>query len=234
MTRSLALAVVVSVSSAFVACGSDPSTPVTSISPSSSLAVTTTSNPAVTTTSSTTTTTSPTLDSTTTTIPVPEGLEIRSDGLGDALFGAAPDDVVAYVEAVLGAPTADSEWLDPVVAGIPCTGTAVRFVTWHDLTLQFTDESALVTGLRHFVSYTYGPAADADMPDPYGLSTAEGIALGDTVGALTEAHSATEISPGDDIVGPNFTIEAGLGGFLTGTNGGSLVMSFVGGQACGE
>ncbi|MEN9822322.1 MAG: hypothetical protein RLZ04_748 [Actinomycetota bacterium] len=214
------------------ACGGDDASTANPTTTSGLVAVTTTTVAPTTTSSTTTTSTSTT--STTTTIPVPQGLELRADGLGDALFGAAPDDVVAYVEAVLGAPTADSGWVDPVATAIPCTGTAVRFVTWHDLTLQFTDESSLVTGLRHFVSYTYGPAADQTMPDPYGLPTEGGATLGVTLDALREAHSGTEVSPGDDVVGPNFVIEEGLRGFLTGTNGGSLVISFVGGQACGE
>lgn len=232
--RFVALIVGASLVSAatLVACGGDEAAPATSSSSSTAVATTTTSIAPTTTSSTTSTSTSTT--STTTTIPVPQGLELRGDGLGDALFGASPDDVVAYVEAVLGAPTADSGWLDPVEAAIPCTGTSVRFVTWHDLTLQFSDESALVTGLRHFVSYSYGPAADATMPDPYGLPTDAGITLGATLDALREAHPGSEVSPGDDVVGPNFAIEEGLGGFLTGTNGGSLVISFVGGQACGE
>lgn len=185
-------------------------------------------------TSTTTSTSTSTTTSTTTTIPVPQGLDIRADGIGDALFGASPDDVVAYVEAVLGPPTADSDWLDPVATAIPCTGTAVRFVTWHDLTLQFTDESAIVAGLRHFVSYSYGPSAEPEMPDPYGLQTDGGITLGATVNALREAHPTTEIVAGDDVVGDSYLIEEGLGGFLTGTKGSSTVISFVGGQACGE
>ena len=230
--RIVALVLSACVATAVTACGGDDAAPATPTTGSSIAAVTTTT--AATTTTSSTTTTSTTTTSTTTTIPVPQGLELRSDGLGDALFGASPDDVVAYVEAVLGAPTADSGWLDPVETAIPCTGTAVRFVTWHDLTLQFTDESALVTGLRHFVSYTYGPAADATMPDPYGLPTEAGVTLGATLDALREAHPDAEVSPGDDVVGPNFVVEEGLGGFPTGTNGGSLVISFVGGQACGE
>lgn len=228
---ALAVGAVLVSTAALVACGGDDAASVTTTT-TSSVVTTTTEAPA--TTSSTTSTTTTSTTTTTTTIPVPQGLELRADGIGDALFGASPDDVVAYVEAVLGAPTADSGWLDPVEAAIPCTGTAVRFVTWHDLTLQFTDESALVTGLRHFVSYSYGPAADATMPDPYGLPTDAGVTLGATLDALREAHPATEVSPGDDVVGPNFVIEEGLGGFLTGTNGGSLVISFVGGQACGE
>jgi hypothetical protein len=233
-SRFVALLLGVSAASAsvVVGCGGDDAAPVTPSSTSGLVATTTTT--AATTTTSSTTTTSTTTTSTTTTIPVPEGLGLRADGLGDALFGASPDDVVAYVEAVLGAPTADSGWVDPVATAIPCTGTAVRFVTWHDLTLHFSDESALVIGLRHFVSYTYGPAADTAMPNPYGLPTEAGVTLGATLDALREAHAGAEVSPGDDVVGPNFVLEPGLGGFLTGTNGGSLVISFVGGQACGE
>jgi hypothetical protein len=164
---------------------------------------------------------------------VVKGLGLSSKGLGDALFGADADGVVDYVRSILGAPSNDSGWADPLSIGAPCPGTQIRFVDWNDLSLFFTDNSPAATGLRHFAAYTYGPAFAANI-DPYGLSTALGVSVGDSVEALLAAYPGALVSPGDEISGPSFYIEDGLSGFLTDAGGAGVIMSFVGGYGCGE
>ena len=93
-----------------------------------------------------------------TTVPAGAALVLRTNGVGDAAFGADADEVVAYVNSILGAPTADSGWADPFSTFGVCPGTEVRGVTWGDLTLLFSDESVVASGRRHFFTYSYGPA----------------------------------------------------------------------------
>jgi hypothetical protein len=163
-----------------------------------------------------------------------KGLDLSSGGLGDALFGADADETISYVTAILGAPTNDSGWNDPVAIGAACTGTQIRFVDWHDLALYFTDESPVRSGSPHFASYTYGPSADGGPVNPFGLTTKEGLGIGASVEFLRATYPKAKINPGDDIGGPSFFIEDAFIGFLTGVSNADTVISFVGGFGCGE
>ncbi len=163
-----------------------------------------------------------------------DGLDLSSGGLGDALFGADADETIGYVTAILGAPTNDSGWQDPIAIGAACPGTSVRFVDWHDLALFFSDESPAASGFRHFAAYTYGPAIDGSTIDPFGLTTDAGLGIGGSVEFLRATYPAAKVNPGDEISGPSFYIEDGLSGFLTGASNADTIISFVGGFGCGE
>lgn len=161
------------------------------------------------------------------------GLDLAADGLGGESFGAEANGVIAYVESILGSPTHDTGWFDPVASGVACPGTEVRHVTWGDLALFFTDESTVTSGLRHFAAYTYGPAA-GPFATPFGLSIDGGITVGDTVDELLAIYPAALINDSDDLGGASFQVVDGLGGFLTGTTGSDTITTFVGGFGCGE
>ena len=90
-----------------------------------------------------------------------------------------------------------------------------------------------VTAVRHFAAYTYGPAFAANI-SPFGLATDAGIGVGSTVAQLRAAYPAAIVMPEDEFTGPNFEIEAGLRGVLTGTDDSDVILSFVGGFGCGE
>lgn len=158
------------------------------------------------------------------------GLGLSASGLGDALFGADADGVIDYVNSILGIPTTDSGWVDPVATGVACPGTAVRFVDWKDLSLFFTD---YLTGVRHFASFTYGQAF-GDVIAPFGLATSADIGVGSTVASLRGAYPAVNVKPEDEFSGAGFEIEPGLYGFLSGTADTDTILSFVGGAGCGE
>lgn len=234
--RSRALALVLC-ASLLAACSNDEASPETL--PPTSLFDTTTSTSVVDTTTSsldtTTSTSAPTTStsSTTSTIPVVEGLEMSAEGLGDALFGAEADGVIDYVNGILGGPTNDTGWQDPIALGAPCSGTEVRFVEWHDLSLMFGDESPAASGFRHFASYTYGPPLSGQM-EPFGLTTAQGMGVGNTVRELKTAYPSVVVNPADEISSPSFFIEEGLAGYLTGATNNDAIISFVGGYGCGE
>ncbi|MFZ9629213.1 MAG: hypothetical protein ACO3C1_07655 [Ilumatobacteraceae bacterium] len=171
--------------------------------------------------------------SSTSTLPAVEGLELSASGLGGALFGAEADGVVDYVGAILGPFDSDSGWVDPFAIGAACPGSEVRFVTWDDLQLFFTDESSAASGLRHFAAFHYGPALGS-APSPYGLLTAEGIGLGSSVQSLRATYTRGVMAPGDEVLGPRFVITDGLTAFVTETVSAGVVQSFAGGFGCGE
>ena len=133
--------------------------------------------------------------------------------MGDALFGAEAEGVIAYVESIIGASSSDTGWTDPMAIGAACPGTEVRFVSWADLALFFSNDSLAASGLRHFASYTYGPAF-GPVIEPYGLTTDEGIGVGAEVSQLEATFPGGVLSVGDEIFGPSFLIEEGLFVFL--------------------
>ena len=185
------------------------------------------------TTSSTTTSTSTSTTSTTTTVAAPgRVLVIGDDGLGEAKFGADPDQVVAYITSILGAPTTDSGWTDPSAFGV-CPGTETRQVVWGDLQVLFGDASTGATGRRHFFSYTYGQAFGTTI-NPFGLATDAGIRIGSTVAELKGTYPTVQLFDADVFVGPNFVVRPGLTGLVSDTTDTGLVTQLAGGIGCGE
>ena len=217
------------------ACSSDSKSPET-LAPTSVLDSTTSTSVAdATTSSSSSTSTSSTTSSSSTssTIAVVKGLDMSAEGLGNALFGAEADGVLDYVKGILGKPTDDTGWQDPAALGAPCPGTRIRFVSWNDLSIQFSDDSPAASGFDHFASYSYGPPRTGTV-DPFGVTTAKGIGIGSTVAELRAAYPEATVSVADDISGPSFFIQEGFSGFLTGTTDADAIISFVGGYGCGE
>lgn len=225
MTHRRTLAVLVG-ALALASCSTDSSGAGTT----SSAATTSTSGSTTTSTVARSTTTSE--PATTTTNPA-EALHLSSVGLGDLSFGVESEAVLTAMADILGDPDEDTGWLDTALEGLACPGSQVRFVRWHDLTLTFSDESPYAVGTRHFAAFTYGPAV-GDTIEPWGLITDDGLSVGDTVGDLQTLYPGVVVHPADELSGPSFYIEEGLGGFLTGTDPIEELISFVGGYGCGE
>jgi len=197
--------------------------------PATSTSTTTTSTTTTTTSTTTTTTVAPT----TTARPPGTELALTDTGIGQAAFGADPDEVLAYLESVIGPPSADSGWADPNSAFGVCPGSEVRGVAFSDLTVLFSDSSDVETGSRHFFSYTFGPPF-ATRAEPSGLATDRGITLGSTVSELRVAHPEVIVNEGDDIFGPSFFVSEQLRGFLSGAGDTDVVTTIIGGIGCGE
>jgi hypothetical protein len=154
--------------------------------------------------------------------------------MGDAAFGVAADEAVDYIRSIAGVPTSDSGWADPLSTFGVCPGTEVRGVTWGDLLVLFSDESSVVSGRRHFFSYSYGPAFVPGTPRPPGMRTPEGITVGSTVGELRAAYPDAVVTPADGIFAANFHVDDNLNGFVTGDTDADTVQSIIGGVGCGE
>jgi hypothetical protein len=232
-SRRILLATICAAALVSAGCSNESSSPGTA---TTSVAASTTTV-AVTTTVLTTTTavaaTTTSVAATTTTIAPVLGLTLSGTGLGDALFGADAEGVIAYVTSILGAPTNDSGWQDPVALGAACPGNEVRFVDWSDLSLFFSDDSPAASGVRHFAAYTYGPAFGTTLT-PFGLATEAAVGVGSTVAQVVAVYPAATISPDDGFTGPTFAIGDGLYGFLSGTTDTDTVTAVVAGVGCGE
>jgi hypothetical protein len=208
------------------------STSVTTTAVSST--TTTTVPPATTGSTTTTTSTTSTSTSTTTTIsPVIRELVLRFDGVGQAVFGADPDVVIEYVQSLLGAPTADTGWVDPSSFAL-CPGNEVRRVDWGVLSLLFSDDTPVTFGRRHFFSWEYG-REDQIGAEPQGLSTPGGTTLGSRVVDLRAEFPDVAVNPGEDngVIPPNFYLNDNFRGLLTGAADDDVVTVMFGGYGCG-
>lgn len=156
-------------------------------------------------------------------------LVLRTDGLGLVSFGDAADRAVADVAALLGDPTEDTGWVDPLTQSV-CSGSTFRRVTWGSLSLYAGDVGP---GERSLFAYSYGLAGDLDAP-PRGLATPQNIGLGTTVEFLRAAYPEVAIEPGEEgLIPPSFVIPDGPRGELTGGADDDLVTLIIGGNACG-
>jgi hypothetical protein len=240
-------AVLMTLSVVAASCGGDDdSTDTTTPVTTTTVADTTTTSS---TTSTTTTTVAPTTSSTSTTSTAPPttvaptvppttsppgaALVLREDGLGDARFDAAAGGVIAYVSTFVGAPTTDSGWVDPLTFGV-CPGAALRIVAWSDLNLFFTSNDVQGADGGQFFFYQYGPPFNPQRIEPFGLRTAGGITVGDTVAKLRAAHPSGTLEPGDEFSGPTYSIVPGLFVYLSDASDAGVVDEFVGGFGCGE
>ncbi len=164
--------------------------------------------------------------------PAAPTIVLADDGLGIAAFGAAADDTIAAITAVLGEPDEDSGWVDPLSVGA-CAGDEARLVAWGTLYLYFSDRSAFGDGERHFFGYSYGSVRDLEAI-PEGLATPDGIGLGTTVAFLRAAYHDVVIEAGEEgLLAPSFYVDESLSGRLTGTADDDLVTVIIGGDPCG-
>jgi len=181
-------------------------------------------------TTTTSTTVSSSTSSTSTTVSPAETLVLRSDGLGDSLFGVDAAAMIAIVTELLGKPDSDSGYVPTTKKYKLCPGTQVRSVRWGDLMLMFGAESAYAEGRLHFFSWNYGPVAGI-APIPMGPTTDGDITLGSTVAELLRVYPSAEIFM-DDVAGASFTLESTLSGILSDQTPNGVVIAMYGGNAC--
>jgi hypothetical protein len=160
-------------------------------------------------------------------------INLREDGIGDALFGAEPEGVINYLKGLLGAPSSDTGWVSAPER--TCPGKEVRNVVWGDLSLMFGDQSLVSSDRRHFFEWSYGPPA-GEVISPLGMTTAPParIGIGSTVTQLRTAYPSATLFAGDELVGPSASITGDLVAFVTNTGPTGVVTSLVGGHGCGE
>ena len=215
------------------------STTTTTVATTTTEASTTTSSStttASTTTTSTSTTTSSTTTSTTTALPP---IVLSGDGFGLVSFGEEANAAIEALTATLGAPDDDSGWIPSFSGFGTCPGEQVRGLRWKTLWVLMTDGATewRNDGTPHLFSYLdsvfYGDGQSL------GLSTADGIGLGDSLSDLRTVYGDRVQVTFDELVdGFLYTIEVpspgNLGGGLTGDQDDDQITSIDGGSGCGE
>jgi len=238
--RSLAIVVIGASSVASCSSSDTVTSPTTTNAPSVVTTSTTTTLPP--TTSSVpveTTTTTTVLESTTTsTEPLAvEELVLRGDGIGAALFGADPDEVINYVTSIIGGDTDDTGWVDPFTFS-DCGGggaaTVARRVEWGVLALLFSDGSAYGVDRRHFIGFEYGRVGQIG-DEPQGLRTPGGTTLGSRVSDLLVEFPDAGVYDGEADLGipATYYVSDVFQGLLTGTGPDDVVTVMFGGHGCG-
>jgi hypothetical protein len=238
--KSVAWSVVAAL--ALLACSSDGeaqqdgSSPVTAAPMTTALPATTAVASSAPSTTDASTTTTPAAPASTqappTTAPL-SGLILSDRGLGQATFGDDPEDVVAYVASLLGAPTADTGWLTDGQLAL-CRGDQYRSVEWGVIRLWLVDVSPFVEGRRHFAGWEYGLEGRLG-EEPQGLITVDGVGLGTRVDELRAAFPDVEVYEGEEgLFPPSFYVNEEFDGFLTGETDADIVTVIFGGHRCGE
>lgn len=206
-----------------------PSTASTSVGDST----TTTLAETTTTTVGTTTTT---LSETTTTTATIESFVLRPDGIDLVFFGTDAEEAIDTFVDRLGEPDDDTGWVSQFdeYDGL-CVGSLVRFVTWGELELFFSDGPSLWAeeGVEHFASYHVGGADDRAR-----FETSSGIGVGSTVADATRAYGDRASIYDHPIYGPVFEWDPPGDGYLFGTLTGldddDVITTVTGGFSCGE
>jgi hypothetical protein len=162
----------------------------------------------------------------------PAAVVLARDGLGVVPFGTDADGAVAAITAVLGPPTEDTGWVDPLTIST-CAGTELRRVSWGALAILLGDPAATGTGVRQFFASSYGNVAGVE-PQPAGLRTPEGIGLGASVAELKAAYPGVVLNPGEEgLIEPSFYVDDNLRGIVTGDTDTDSVTVVFGGPFCG-
>ena len=216
---------------------SGPTAP-TTISPTPPASEPTAPQTAATTATAVTATTvspTPTVPPTTTEPLAVQELLLRGDGIGSAVFGAAPEGVIDYVTSILGGNTGDTGWVDPFTFADCGPATVARRVDWGVLSLLFTDLSSYANGRRHFIGYEYGRVGEIG-DEPVGLRTPGGITLGSRIVDLLAEFPGASVNEGESDVNipPNFYVSDVFYGLVTGTLPEDRVTVVFGGYGCGE
>lgn len=168
-------------------------------------------------------------------IPVPttdqQKLVLEQDGLDAINFGAAPEETIAAISAVLGTPTKDTGVVESFSKYGTCPGDTVRGVEWKNFYVLFGDT---VWGKNKFYGYGYTDIRDAEHISP--LYTAKGVTIGMSAAEMKEKYPKATI--GEWLPGQKaFTLERGAshdGRFLAGTLIDDKIYFLSGGIMCGE
>jgi hypothetical protein len=184
----------------------------------------------------TTTAETPTTAPTSTTLADPfAALAMSEAGLGDVGFGTLADDAIFELGLILGEPTEDTGWTPEFQT---CPGPEARIVRWTSLQAYFTDGATewAAQGTPHF--FHFGNSVNAGGGEVLDLRTSQGIAVGDTLGALKAAYGDRVTVSDDPLFGPLWEVQVDGAGALWGTAGTAddegRIDSINGGPGCGE
>ena len=158
------------------------------------------------------------------------GIEVTPYGTCVAVIGDAPDPAISAMTEQLGAPDADTDWVDAARSPFgSCPGQRVRGVTWDGLTLIFAEGSNLYNrgADQELIAWRLqGEDAAAER-----FKTRAGITLGDELDRLRSEYGKDKITVGK--IGDARVVDIQLRpSSIRGTLDGSRVRSLEGGALC--
>lgn len=208
----------------------------TTTAPQTTTTVTTQSSTTSTTEPEVTTTTTTEPTTTTTTVPIRDSFVLRPDGVDRLFFGMDAEDVIDAVTDRLGAADSDTDWeSNKNQYDSLCVGENVRFVSWENLQLFFTDGPSVWADetREHFASYSV-----IEGPEDLLFATSAGVGPLSTVADISAAYGSDARIFEHPVHGPIFELDpAGHGylfGVLTGLDATDVVLDLSGGFSCGE
>jgi len=173
---------------------------------------------------------------------MPPVIELSDEGIqaGDEWvhFGYDDDDTVSAIEAVLGAPTKDTGWIDAFGDYGVCHPPLLRVVEWDSLVTLHTngDTDFWFGGVEHFYGYYY-----TNVASPPDIRTTEDIGIGSTLGDLKATYDPAKIVIDEAFFDPAVGFWSydsnpwtGMWGYATGQGDGDTITSINGGRGCGE
>ncbi|MDJ0791312.1 MAG: hypothetical protein QNJ71_05400 [Acidimicrobiia bacterium] len=143
-------------------------------------------------------------------------LDLRPDGIGLYLVGQPADEVIAGLSESIGGPDGDTDEPASPIFVPDCGAPGTRVVSWGSLALYFVERNG--ASVFETWSYGYDPiTGSADDTRNLGLATEEGIGLGSSRDALTEAYGL-RLQFDDDVAldFSTFEIDAGQAEHLAG------------------
>ncbi len=142
---------------------------------------------------------------------------LEPGGLGELRFGAPPEDAIAELTPVVGAPDGDTSWIDGASSVYGRCPSEVRAVSWGSLVLLFAREGGL---FAYSYGFDFDEAIAGSDPRSLQLATASGVGLGSTVAELMEAERHVTITGDEAIDVWSFAIDDAAEPHLRGLVGG--------------
>lgn len=188
--------------------------------------------------------------------PVPlSDLVLDVGGIGAMSFGDKAEDVIAYIGALLGAATEDTQWVNVDQAGLACPAQWHRAVSWGVMRLEFTageDRAVEENSDDHHDEASDGTPSETGPTrpglwrgweygldgrlgeEPQGLITPSGVALGARVDELRAAYGEVVLRAGEEgVFPPSFQTPGGLTGYTTGITDADVITVLQAGARCG-
>ena len=177
--------------------------------------------------------------------PTAQAVRLTGDGIDTpqavTTFGQTFDEVQPALVAAFGEPSKDTGVVSSFSEYGTCPGSKLRALEFYGGALNVLFGDAVGPGITMYQWALVEPSEDTPKASALiGDVTTYDFGVGDTVAELTagvQGGADLEVSPGDEVFGPSFTLmdqSAGFFGFLTGTTDADAVEFVQAGEACGE
>ena len=132
-------------------------------------------------------------------------LYLQPEGLGPLPFGSDAQRTMAVLTGALGDPDNDTGWVPADLDYLRCPGVRARLVNWGSLTVYLSDGPTDwgPGGHEHLFSFTYSLLEGQSLPAGPELRTSEGLRLGTTLSRASSIYGEAAITYSDTSVPPD-------------------------------